>query len=540
MIPRLHPGESPLAAGYSAQPLQIVTGTEGLFIEYSPRSWLAVGELIGNAQHGSNWNLSKQATEAAKIAAREIGKDVVGGTIRGTISGLANSGAYALVTGEKPYWGLVAAQSFGSSLGNAVTENAVAKAQEASELRTRRAASASFDISRYEPALEASIPSVKMPELPRIAAENRPAATAGTTIDLSAFLNEPIAMAALNPALAGDFSMPAVLSNELYLRTAADSVAPEPGFIERARQVGTEILDKSWAVAAIEVGATALSGTARTVVEGWGGILTGGDIEAGRRFAAEWVPTYTPQSSAGQTLGGYVGAAGEWIDSKVDIGRRAIGDSVFELTGSAALGAAGYTFIDGVGSIIPGGSAFGAVGKGLYNGAAKGLRGLGDSLRFDLSAGTRSAQAGHLNLDGLVTSTKTGLRTSTVISAERAEAFLLKNDFSAARAKDFVDSFEGPITARLARSSEDWLRYTDVADSNGRFLTKTQFSTPSEAVRDLYLLPEFNNRATLVQGVSSTGRSIVLEGAVKNGGAGIKQTLVVDLEKFYFGTGKEY
>ncbi|MGY1490797.1 hypothetical protein ACW4YW_15430, partial [Methylobacillus pratensis] len=134
----------------------------------------------------------------------------------------------------------------------------------------------------------------------------------------------------------------------------------------------------------------------------------------------------------------------------------------------------------------------------------------------------------------------TGLRTSAVISSERAEAFLIKNGFSAARAKDYLDSFDGPINARLIRSGEDWSRYTDVANSKGNFLTKAQFSTPDEAVKGLYLLPEFNNNATLVQRVSSTSRSIVLEGAVKNGGNGIKQTLIIDLDKFYFGTGKGY
>lgn len=141
---------------------------------------------------------------------------------------------------------------------------------------------------------------------------------------------------------------------------------------------------------------------------------------------------------------------------------------------------------------------------------------------------------------GSVANAATGLRTSTVISAERAETFLLKNDFPVARAKDFVDSFEGPITARLVRSNEGWLRYTDVASSKGSFLTKTQFSTPGEAVRGLYLLPEFSNSATLVQEVNSTGRSVVLEGAVKNGGVGVRQTFVIDRNKFYFGIGGGY
>jgi hypothetical protein len=42
---------------------------------------------------------------------------------------------------------------------------------------------------------------------------------------------------------------------------------------------------------------------------------------------------------------------------------------------------------------------------------------------------------------------KLGLRASTVVSAERAEAFLVKNGFSASRAAEFVGSFDGPITA---------------------------------------------------------------------------------------------
>jgi len=132
-----------------------------------------------------------------------------------------------------------------------------------------------------------------------------------------------------------------------------------------------------------------------------------------------------------------------------------------------------------------------------------------------------------------------GLRTSAVISAERAESFLTKSGVSAARAKDFVESFDGPITARLVRSGEDFSRYTDVPQSTGSFLTKTQFANPAAAVDGLYLGP-YGNGATLVQSVSSTGRSIVLEGGVANGGAGIRQTLVVNRGAFQFGTGVRY
>jgi hypothetical protein len=105
------------------------------------------------------------------------------------------------------------------------------------------------------------------------------------------------------------------------------------------------------------------------------------------------------------------------------------------------------------------------------------------------------------------------------------------------RAADFVASFDGPITVRLVRPGENFLRYTDVADSKGSFLTTTQFANPSEEVDGLYLGP-YGNGATLVQPVTSVGRSIVLEGGVANGGAGIQQTLIVNRNAFEIGLGK--
>jgi hypothetical protein len=135
--------------------------------------------------------------------------------------------------------------------------------------------------------------------------------------------------------------------------------------------------------------------------------------------------------------------------------------------------------------------------------------------------------------------TPAGLRTSALISGERAEAFLVKNGFSADRAKDFVASFNGPITARLVRPGEDFFRYTDAPESTGSFLTKTQFANPPAAVDGLYLGP-YGNNATFVQSVGSTGRSIVLEGNIANGGVGIRQSVVVNRDTFQFGTGVRY
>jgi hypothetical protein len=133
-----------------------------------------------------------------------------------------------------------------------------------------------------------------------------------------------------------------------------------------------------------------------------------------------------------------------------------------------------------------------------------------------------------------------GLRTSTVISAERAEGYLIENGFSPARAKDYVASFDGPITARIARPGEAGYRYTDIADSQGNFLTQSEFATPPDAVSGLYLRPEYQNNATLRQTVTATGRSIVLEGAVRNGGPGVQQTVVINRNTFNYGTGVGY
>jgi hypothetical protein len=126
-----------------------------------------------------------------------------------------------------------------------------------------------------------------------------------------------------------------------------------------------------------------------------------------------------------------------------------------------------------------------------------------------------------------------------VVSAERAEEFLLKNGFGAERARNFLGSFDGPITARIVEPGETFLRYTDVASSRGSFLTTTQFASPAEAVEGLYLGP-YGNNASLVQPVTASGRNIVLEGGIQNGGVGVRQTLIIDRGAFQFGEGRGY
>ncbi len=135
-----------------------------------------------------------------------------------------------------------------------------------------------------------------------------------------------------------------------------------------------------------------------------------------------------------------------------------------------------------------------------------------------------------------VEAANTGLRRSTVLSPERAHGLLTKYGRSADQATDYINSFDGPITARIVAPGESFLRYTDVANSKGSFLTNVRFSNSASAVDGLYLGP-YGNGASLLQPVSASGRSIILEGRIANGGRGVTQSLIIDRGAFTFGTG---
>jgi hypothetical protein len=127
-----------------------------------------------------------------------------------------------------------------------------------------------------------------------------------------------------------------------------------------------------------------------------------------------------------------------------------------------------------------------------------------------------------------------------IVSRAEAEGMLVESGLSQAKAKDFVASFEGPITARTVAPGEQFLRYSDLPDSKGSFLTKQTFSSPADAVGSLYLGP-YGNEAKLAQPVLATKASTVLEGAVAHGvPPGTIQTLIVDRTGFTFGTGVPY
>jgi hypothetical protein len=126
------------------------------------------------------------------------------------------------------------------------------------------------------------------------------------------------------------------------------------------------------------------------------------------------------------------------------------------------------------------------------------------------------------------------------ISRADAESLLIDNGLSPARAKDFISSFDGPITIRQVNPGETFFRYTDRAESTGNFLTKQAFASPAEAVEKLFLGP-YKNQASLVQQVTSVKSTSVFEGAVANGvPPGTIQSLMVDGSAFTFGTGVSF
>jgi RHS repeat-associated protein len=154
------------------------------------------------------------------------------------------------------------------------------------------------------------------------------------------------------------------------------------------------------------------------------------------------------------------------------------------------------------------------------------------------SFGTKGPIAGALKSGGREVATR-GLARSAVVSPARAEELLRKYGASPKQARNFVTSFEGPITARIVETGEKFGRFTGDAESKGHFLTKSAFASPAEAKQALGL-QKFSNPATLHQEVAAGSRTVVLEGGIKGGRKGVRQSLIVDHSKFNFGKGEGF
>jgi YD repeat-containing protein len=183
-------------------------------------------------------------------------------------------------------------------------------------------------------------------------------------------------------------------------------------------------------------------------------------------------------------------------------------------------------------------SALGLRGAYYANGAGIATTGV---LAGELAIGW-NAIAPSAGLSVLASEVRGGLRSSGVVAPETVERYLIERlKWSPTRAQGYVESFEGPITARITRPGEQNLRYFDGPDGSGNFLTRSEFASPVDARRGLNLDPLFTpNTATSLQTVTTIGRSVVFEGAVRGGSLGVQQTVIGDKAKFLFGPGYRY
>ena len=168
--------------------------------------------------------------------------------------------------------------------------------------------------------------------------------------------------------------------------------------------------------------------------------------------------------------------------------------------------------------------------------AAKGLESTGrgvERLSPGLQSGTRAETR------GLTATAAEGRAAATVVSKAEAQELLVSKGFNSLRAESFVESFEGPISARETQVGERFLRYTDNPTGKGSFLTTTKFDTPTDAVKGL-ALEDYGNQATYVQEVTVRQQSLVLEGRIAGGGKGIGQTVITDPAAFEFGPAHPY
>jgi len=249
-------------------------------------------------------------------------------------------------------------------------------------------------------------------------------------------------------------------------------------------------------------------------------------------------------------LGGTLVGAYQPIGQALDLGELAIAgtynlfsDDTYELTGFSRLS---YLAKNGgsTGEIWREGLSYSPLTAAPLGGFDLGYGiATGDPLRAvqgGLSATLNLAAIGLAGpASGVTGSARAGLRTSAEISAGRAETFLVKHGVDPEIAKSYVASFDGPITARIVRPGEEFLRYTDYSNSTGSFLTKTEFPNPPTAAEGLYLKP-YNNNANYVQVVTSNGRTIVLEGGIAKGAAGVRQTVVPNRSLFNYQEGRTY
>jgi hypothetical protein len=127
--------------------------------------------------------------------------------------------------------------------------------------------------------------------------------------------------------------------------------------------------------------------------------------------------------------------------------------------------------------------------------------------------------------------------SAVVLDAAAMRTFFLARGLSQDSAAGYATSFaNGSGVLREIKAGETFLRYSGPSqNAAGSFLTKGVYSTGSEAVQALDLAPKFGNDGSLVQSVTATQDTYVLEGGVANGAPGAYQAIAVDRNAFTYG-----
>jgi len=131
-----------------------------------------------------------------------------------------------------------------------------------------------------------------------------------------------------------------------------------------------------------------------------------------------------------------------------------------------------------------------------------------------------------------------GFNDGIQISRRSAFKLLTNRGIDAGKAKDFLNSFDGPLTVRRAKPEEIFNRYTKYPNSEGYFLTKDSFDHNNDAVLELVLNPKRND-ARFIQTVTSSETPIVIEGQIQGSFTNRRQYFI-NPDDFRFSRGRRY
>ncbi|MBN3005493.1 TNT domain-containing protein [Chromobacterium alkanivorans] len=323
-------------------------------------------------------------------------KDPVASVGYGTLRGLVSGGIQSQVNGQRPNWSAIAAESFGNALGDQVVSGIQNRDLGRQQQQARLAEAMAEQLTSAQQTGYGGR-GVLVADAGKWPRGQEVMSDAG----LGFFVDEGGQRATAAKAGAKEgFNWENTIELEPVTVTAS-----RPGVWQRLLNTVSRSLEwaKSgveWMLGAQEVGLTMATGLVAAPASGYGMMLTGGDVEAGRDIAATL--TYQPRLGTSQAmlegLNNTVGAGFRWLEQKAGDGGYWLGG----LTGYSQLavwgGTAGVTLPTAASILLgPGSSsvrgAFGSVGRLGWSGGERGVAaGVVPSRAVDLSQATIRAQ----------------------------------------------------------------------------------------------------------------------------------------------------